>query len=55
METALLDAAPDAFGSATARHGDDTEAKVKELHAKIGELTMERDFLQRGLGRFDQT
>ena len=24
---------------------------VKALHAKIGELTVERDFLSRGLGR----
>ena len=27
--------------------------RVKELQAKIGELTMERDFLDRGLARFD--
>jgi transposase len=25
---------------------------VRELHAKIGELTMERDFLSGALGRF---
>lgn len=31
----------------------DSEAKIKELHAKIGELTMERDFLDRGLARLD--
>lgn len=49
----LLDAAPDAFEHGTAHRGDDTESKVKELHAKIGELTMERDFLSRGLARFD--
>ena len=29
----------------------DFEAEVKELHAKIGELTMERDFLSSKLGR----
>jgi len=29
----------------------DVEAEVKELHAKIGELTMERDFLSGKLGR----
>lgn len=28
----------------------DFEAEVKELHAKIGELTMERDFLSNKLG-----
>lgn len=27
------------------------EAEVKELHAKIGQLTMERDFLSGKLGR----
>ena len=27
------------------------EAEVKELYAKIGELTMEKDFLSKGLGR----
>ena len=29
----------------------DMDAKIKDLHAKIGELTVERDFLSRGLGR----
>jgi transposase len=29
----------------------DPEAEIKELHAKIGELTMERDFLSEKLGR----
>ena len=29
----------------------DVEAEVKELHAKIGELTMERDFLSGKLRR----
>jgi len=29
----------------------DPEAAVKELHAKIGQLTMERDFLSERLGR----
>lgn len=29
----------------------DPEAGVKELHAKIGQLTMERDFLSEKLGR----
>ncbi len=29
----------------------DSDFKVKELHAKIGELTMERDFLEQGLER----
>jgi len=29
----------------------DMDAKIKDLYAKIGELTVERDFLSRGLGR----
>jgi transposase len=33
------------------RAGKDPEAEIKELHAKIGELTMERDFLSEKLGR----
>lgn len=33
------------------RRGKDSQAEVKELHAKIGELTMERDFLSEKLGR----
>lgn len=30
----------------------DSQAQITELHAKIGELSMERDFLERGLARF---
>ena len=30
---------------------EDAEHKLKELHAKIGQLTMERDFLEQGLER----
>jgi len=33
------------------RAGKDAEAEIKELHAKIGELTMDRDFLSEKLGR----
>ena len=31
---------------------EDSQQRVQELHAKIGELTMERDFLSSALGRF---
>jgi len=31
--------------------GNDPEAVIKELHANIGQLTMERDFLSEKLGR----
>jgi transposase len=27
------------------------EARIKELHAKIGQLTVERDFLSKAFGR----
>jgi len=40
-----------AFESGSGKRGDDQEATVRELHAKVGELTMERDFFLRGLGR----
>jgi transposase len=39
------------FSSGGERAGRDHEAEIKELHAKIGELTVERDFLSRGLKR----
>ena len=31
----------------------DQETQIKELHAKIGELSMEKDFLSKALGRVD--
>jgi len=46
----LLDNAGQVFGGAE-RRAEDSEHKLKELHAKIGQLTMERDFLERGLER----
>jgi len=39
------------FSNGAARAGRDHEAEVHELHAKIGELTVERDFLAAGLKR----
>ena len=33
------------------RAAEDNEKTVQELHAKIGQLTMENDFLERGLER----
>ena len=33
------------------RQKKEKESEIKVLHAKIGELTMERDFLSAGLGR----
>jgi len=47
---ALLDGATDIFqrGRSPAEPEVDA-ARVKDLHAKIGELTVERDFLEQGL------
>ena len=39
------------FAGATSGRQKDHEATIHDLHAKIGELTVERDFLSRGLGR----
>jgi transposase-like protein len=39
------------FSNGAERAGRDHAAEVRDLHAKIGELTVERDFLARGLKR----
>ncbi|WP_419164382.1 IS3 family transposase [Candidatus Palauibacter sp.] len=45
----LLEGLPEVFaGGAGRRLAREHEAKVRELHAKIGELTVERDFFRRG-------
>ena len=46
----LLDQAGQLFDRGSKPPGD-TEQEFKELHAKIGQLTMERDFLEQGLER----
>lgn len=40
-----------AFPGAKERNSKSDEAKIKELHAKIGQLTVERDFLAKAFGR----
>nr|WP_020500166.1 hypothetical protein [Sciscionella marina] len=40
----LLDSAADTFATGAGQRSDDSEAKLKELYAKLGELMMERDF-----------
>jgi transposase len=47
----LLQRATEMFGGAGTESTADRE-KVHELHAKIGELTVERDFLAHAFGRF---
>lgn len=39
------------FSNGAERERQDREAEVRDLHAKIGELTVERDFLAKGLKR----
>ena len=39
------------FSSKLARHEEIREAQIKDLHAKIGQLTIERDFLAKASGR----
>jgi len=46
----LLENADSAFGQGQQQQ-QEAAGQVKELHAKIGQLTMERDFLEEGLER----
>ena len=46
-----IDGLGEVFSNGAAGAGRDHEAEVRDLHAKIGELTVERDFLSRGLKR----
>jgi len=48
---AVQDNATTAFGGGKGRAEVESEAKIAQLHQKIGELTVERDFLSRGPGR----
>ena len=41
----------DVFSGKAGRHEINQEARIKELHAKIGQLTVERDFLSKAFGR----
>jgi transposase-like protein len=46
----LVEGSKDIF-DASEKERKHIESEVKDLHAKIGQLTMERDFLSRALGR----
>ena len=47
---ALLDGAPDIFQRVRNQAEPEADgARIMDLHAKIGELTVERDFLEQGL------
>lgn len=41
----------DVFSSKGSKRKEVGEAQIKELHAKIGQLTIERDFLAKASGR----
>ena len=47
----LVDSAADVFGSGLAPREVPPPVDVKTLHAKIGELTLENDFLSGALGQ----
>ena len=46
-----VDGLGDVFASGRDRGRDERDEQIRELHAKIGELTVERDFLSKGLKR----
>lgn len=46
-----LEGLTNVFAGKMARTDASHEAEVKELHAKIGQLTVERDFLAKAFGR----
>jgi transposase-like protein len=46
-----IDGLSDVFSNGTDREHQDHETEVRDLHAKIGQLTVERDFLAGGLKR----
>jgi transposase len=49
----LLDRATELFSTAAERAASQQGPSVKDLQAKIGQITMENDFLERALGRMD--
>ena len=42
---------PEAFGKKASHGATDRDAEVNQLHAKIGQLTVENDFLSKAFGR----
>jgi transposase len=48
----LLEHASELFANGASDDKAELEHRIGELHAKIGELTMERDFLSGALSRF---
>ena len=46
-----MDGLGEVFSNGADRAGRGHEAEVHDLHAKIGQVTVERDFLAKGLKR----
>ena len=46
----LLNSAQEVFANGSSKSPSDDSATIKELHAKIGKLTVEIDFLSKALG-----
>jgi transposase-like protein len=46
-----LDGLSEVFSNGADRERQEHETEIRDLHAKIGQLTVERDFLSRGLKR----
>lgn len=46
----LIEGSQDVFGGSE-KERKHHESEIKDLHAKIGQLTMERDFLSKAFGR----
>jgi transposase-like protein len=46
-----IDGLSEVFSNGADRERQDHQSEIRELHAKIGELTVERDFLSGGLKR----
>jgi len=50
-KTQLLDGAAEIFGGGQGGAGPEPAIDIKALHAKIGELTLQNDFLSGALGK----
>ena len=46
-----IESLSEVFSNGADRERQDHQAEIRELHAKIGQLTVERDFLSGGLKR----
>lgn len=46
-----IDGLSEVFSNGADRERQDHDSEVRDLHAKIGQLTVERDFLAKGLKR----